>query len=171
VAKLNIEQAAGYFMLGETQGTSAGGADEAGKALRVPGTNPFFPLLHSMQGNRLAELLSGHPLEVYLMNTGRVGGPEDDDRSKKVRIPDSSAVVAAIAEGKISWEQDPDFGYQVATALPGVDDIELLQPRRLYERQDRADEYREHVGRLKTERAKYLAGFPGLGEDIINAVT
>jgi phosphoenolpyruvate carboxykinase (ATP) len=171
VAKLNIEQAAGYFMLGETQGTSAGGADEAGKALRVPGTNPFFPLLHSMQGNRLAELLSSHPLEVYLMNTGRVGGPDDDDRSKKVRIPHSSAVVAAIAEGNISWEEDPDFGYQVATEVPGIDDIELLQPRRLYERQNRADEYREHVERLKTERAKYLAGFPGLEEDIINAVT
>jgi phosphoenolpyruvate carboxykinase (ATP) len=171
VAKLNIEQAAGYFMLGETQGTSAGGADEAGKALRVPGTNPFFPLLHSMQGNRLAELLSTHPLEVYLMNTGRVGGPEEDDRSKKVRIPHSSAVVAAIAEGKISWEDDPDFGYQVASELPGIDDVELLQPRRLYERQGRADEYRRHVERLKAERAEYLAGFPGLEADIINAVT
>ena len=43
-ARLNIEQAAGYFMLGETQGTSAGGKDEEGKSLRVPGTNPFFPL-------------------------------------------------------------------------------------------------------------------------------
>src|SRR6266545_4585520 len=40
VARLNIEQAAGYFMLGETQGTSAGGKAEEGKALRVPGTNP-----------------------------------------------------------------------------------------------------------------------------------
>ena len=34
VAKLNAEQAAAYFMLGETQGTSAGGAEEAGKFLR-----------------------------------------------------------------------------------------------------------------------------------------
>ena len=34
-------------MLGETKGTSAGGADEAGKSLRVPGTNPFFPMLHA----------------------------------------------------------------------------------------------------------------------------
>ena len=43
VAKLEGPQAAAFFMLGETQGTSAGGADEAGKFLRVPGTNPFFP--------------------------------------------------------------------------------------------------------------------------------
>jgi phosphoenolpyruvate carboxykinase (ATP) len=171
VAKLNIEQAAGYFMLGETQGTSAGGAEEAGKALRVPGTNPFFPLRHEQQGNRLAALLATHPLEVYLLNTGRVGGPEGDDRSKKVRIPHSSAIVAAIAEGTITWDEDPDFGYQVASEVPGIDDVELLQPRRLYERQGRMAEYRQHVERLKAERARYLAGFPGLDQAIVKAVT
>src|SRR5437016_6391994 len=32
VARLDPEQAAAYFMLGETQGTSAGGAEEAGKS-------------------------------------------------------------------------------------------------------------------------------------------
>jgi phosphoenolpyruvate carboxykinase (ATP) len=171
VARLNIEQAAGYFMLGETQGTSAGGKDEEGKSLRVPGTNPFFPLRHEQQGNRLAELLETHPLEVFLLNTGRVGGPEGDDRSKKVRIPHSSAIVRAIAEGTIAWDEDPDFGYQVATGLPGIDDPELLQPRRLYERQGRSDEYRRHVERLKAERAAYLAEFPGLDEAIVKAVS
>ncbi len=85
VAKLEGPQAAAYFMLGETKGTAAGGADEAGKSLRVPGTNPFFPMLHDLQGNRFLELLEEHPLEVYLMNTGRVGGPEQDERSKKGR--------------------------------------------------------------------------------------
>jgi phosphoenolpyruvate carboxykinase (ATP) len=53
VAKLEGPLAAAYFMLGETKGTSAGGAAEAGKSLRVPGTNPFFPLLHAYQGNRM----------------------------------------------------------------------------------------------------------------------
>ena len=171
VARLNVEQAAGYFMLGETQGTSAGGKDEEGKSLRVPGTNPFFPLRHEQQGNRLAELLETHPLEVFLLNTGRVGGPEGDDRSKKVRIPHSSAIVRAIAEGSITWDEDPDFGYQVASEVPGIDDPELLQPRRLYERQGRGDEYRRHVERLKAERAEYLAEFPGLDEAIVKAVS
>ena len=57
VARLNREQAALYFMLGETRGTSAGGKEEAGKFLRVPGTNPFFPLRHEQQGNRFLELM------------------------------------------------------------------------------------------------------------------
>ena len=84
VAKLG-QQAAAFFMLGETQGTSAVCADEAGVFLRVPGTNPFFPMPHDLQGNRFLELLEEHPLEVHLMNTGRVGGGEDDEHSKKVR--------------------------------------------------------------------------------------
>src|SRR2546423_4520073 len=53
VARLSGTQAAAYFMLGETKGTSAGGVEEAGRFLRIPGTNPFFPLDHSLQGNRL----------------------------------------------------------------------------------------------------------------------
>ena len=106
-------------MLGETKGTAAGGAEEAGKSLRVPGTNPFFPMLHDLQGNRFLELLEEHPLEVYLLNTGRVGGPDEDERSKKVRIKHSSAIVKAIAENTITWETDPDFGYLVPTDVPG----------------------------------------------------
>ena len=43
VAKLSQEQAAAYFMLGETTGTSAGGAAEAGIFLRVPGHEPVLP--------------------------------------------------------------------------------------------------------------------------------
>jgi phosphoenolpyruvate carboxykinase (ATP) len=170
VAKLEGPQAAAYFMLGETKGTAAGGADEAGKSLRVPGTNPFFPMLHDLQGNRFLELLEEHPLEVYLLNTGRVGGPEDDERSKKVRIKHSSAIVKGIAEGTIGWERDPDFGYFVAAAVPGIDDVEVLQPQKLYERTGRADEYRAMVERLKAERAEFLDDFPSLSDEIVAAV-
>ena len=171
VAKLEGPQAAAYFMLGETKGTAAGGADEAGKSLRVPGTNPFFPMLHDLQGNRFLELLEEHPLEVYLMNTGRVGGPEEDERSKKVRIKHSSAIVKGIAEGTIEWERDPDFGYLVASAVPAIDDVEVLQPRKLYERTGRTDEYRAQVERLKAERAAFLGKFGSLSAEIVAAVS
>jgi phosphoenolpyruvate carboxykinase (ATP) len=157
-------------MLGETKGTAAGGADEAGKSLRVPGTNPFFPMLHDLQGNRFLELLDEHPLEVFLLNTGRAGGPDEDERSKKVRIKHSSAIVKGIAEGTIEWERDPDFGYLIARAVPGIDDDEILQPRKLYERTGRRNEYRGHVERLKAERAEFLAGFASLSDDIVAAV-
>jgi phosphoenolpyruvate carboxykinase (ATP) len=159
-------------MLGETQGTSAGGADEAGVFLRVPGTNPFFPMPHDLQGNRFLELLEEHPLEVYLMNTGRVGGPEEDERSKKVRIKHSSAIVKGIAEGTIEWTEDPDFGYLVASSVPGIDaeDIDILQPQRLYEATGRKQECDEGIARLKDARAEFLSTFPSLSAEIVESV-
>ncbi len=172
VAKLDRHQAAAYFMLGETRGTSAGGAAEAGKFLRVPGTNPFFPLKHAQQGNRFWELLESSPMEVYLLNTGRVGGRDEDERSKKVRIQHSSAIVKGVAEGTIEWEEDPDFGYQIAKQVPGIDGEgqDILQPRKLYERQGRMDEYKQIVERLKTERREYMAKWEGLNPEIAQAV-
>ncbi len=173
VARLEGALAAAYFMLGETKGTSAGGAEEAGKSLRVPGTNPFFPLLHSMQGNRFLELWSKDPFEVYLMNTGRVGGPDGESRSKKVKIPHSSAVVKGIAEGTIQWKSDPDFGYSVATSVPEFpgEDAELLEPRKMYEAQGRREEYEHQVARLRRERLEYLRKWPGLSADILKAMS
>ena len=171
VAKLDGPQAAAFFMLGETQGTSAGGADEAGKFLRVPGTNPFFPAPHDLQGNRFLELLEQHPLEVYLMNTGRVGGPESDERSRKVRIRHSSAIVKGIAERTIEWARDPDFGYLTASHVPGIDagDESVLRPRELYEAQGRTDEYRALTERFKRVRRAFLEAFPSLSAEIVDA--
>ena len=173
VARLDRHQAAAYFMLGETRGTSAGGAAEAGKFLRVPGTNPFFPLKHAQQGNRFWELLESSPMEVFLLNTGRIGGGDADDRSRKVRIQHSSAIVKAIAEGAVEWETDADFGYEIAASLPGVEgeDNEVLQPRRLYERQGRTEEYRQIVDRLKSERREYMKKWEGLNPEIARAVS
>ena len=83
VARLDRAQAAAYFMLGETTGTSAGGKDEEGKFLRVPGTNPFFPRHMADMGNRMLELLDSHEMKVYVLNTGRVGGSDDDEPRRR----------------------------------------------------------------------------------------
>ena len=88
-----------------------------------------------------------------------------------MKIPHSSAVVKAIAEGTIPWEDDPDFGYEVASAVPGIDDQELLQPRLLYQRQGRMDEYGSLVERFKSERVEFLEDFPGLEQEIVKAVS
>src|SRR5262249_12479767 len=60
VARLSGARAAAYFMLGESMGTSAAGKEMIGQAVREPGTNPFFPLRHALQGNRLLEILRSH---------------------------------------------------------------------------------------------------------------
>ena len=171
VARLSREQAAAFFMLGETQGTSAGGKAEEGKALRVPGTNPFFPYRDEQQANRLHELMDSCRFEVFLLNTGRVGGGTDGPGSKKIEIEHSGAAVKAIAEGTIRWEADPDFGYEVAVSVPDIDDPEILQPRRLYERTERSEEYAAIVSRLKRDRIEFLERYPGLLPEILASVS
>ena len=136
----------------------------------MPGTNPFFPLPHGVQGNRFHELLDSHPIEVFLMNTGRVGGRDGDERSKKIKIPTSSAVVQSIAESAIKWTDAPEFGYEVAEEVPGIDDVEFIQPWRLYEREGRTQEYRDIVERLTAERKARLDEFPQLSDQIKRAV-
>jgi len=161
VARLGRDQIASFFMLGETKGTSAGGAAEAGKSLRVPGTNPFFFDDDALQGNRILELIDSVPdLEAFVLNTGRIGG--EGEGSKKVTITDSSAIVQGIVEGTIDWATDPDFGYQSAVSVPGLEDHDLIDPRRLYHRSGRAAEYESVVARLKKERVEYLTGFQAL---------
>jgi phosphoenolpyruvate carboxykinase (ATP) len=170
VARLSRAQSAAYFMLGETRGTSAGGATEEGRALRVPGTNPFYPYRDEQQANRFLELMASSDFDVFLLNTGRVGGVDGNRVSKKVEIEHSGAIVKAIAEGTISWTRDPDFGYEVAAGLPGIDDAELLEPRLLYTRTGRADEYADWVSRLKRERIEFLQRYAGLDPEILAAV-
>jgi phosphoenolpyruvate carboxykinase (ATP) len=123
-------------------------------------------------GNRMLELLDSHEVQAFVLNTGRVGGAgqSENDGSKKVTIPVSSAIVQGIVEGTIEWAEDPDFGYEVATAVPGVDDIEILQPRLLYERQGRAEEHAAMVARLKQERKKFLGSFPGLDDSLVKSL-
>lgn len=171
LAKLSQQQAAAYFQLGETQGTSAGGKDEAGKALRVPGTNPFFPLPHDLQGNRFLKLLRTHPIDVYLMNTGWIVDDQGPG-SKKITVAHSSACLNAIAEGGVDWTEDLDFGYQVAEHLPGIaeEDEDMLQPRKAFERLGRLDEYHAWVKKLHHERREFLRTFPDLDPYILDGI-
>ncbi len=107
VARLDRAQAAAYFMLGETTGTSAGGKDEEGKFLRVPGTNPFFPRAMADMGNRMLELLDSHELKVFVLNTGRVGGGEAMKGRRRSRSRYSSAIVQAIVQDTIELDLRP----------------------------------------------------------------
>ncbi|MCH7483538.1 MAG: phosphoenolpyruvate carboxykinase [Chloroflexi bacterium] len=168
LARLSQKQAAAYFMLGETTGTSAGGKKEAGKALRIPGTNPFSPMSDEKQGNRFHELLQSHPIDVYLMNTGWVVEHDGPD-SKKIKVADSSICLTAIAEGNAEWEQDPDFGYEVPKSLPGLDE-ELSHPRLAFKRLGRTEEYEQRVQQRKKERREFLASFVGLDPQIANGI-
>ncbi len=171
------EQAAAYFMLGETTGTSAGGSSEAGKSLRSPFTNPFFPLKHYEQAHRYLELVKSMPEVLnFMMNTGWIGGTAADEKegkALKVKIPHSSAILKALAEDTVVWKMDPDFGYEIAepSSIPDVPK-EILNPVLFYEKHNRLSEYKDWVERLKKERLEFLSQekYNGIDERIINAI-
>lgn len=166
IARLNREQAALYFMLGETTGTSAGGKSESGKALHVPGTNPFFFSDDALQGLRFFDLLESMPdTRVLLMNTGRIGGEASGQASLKVGVQDSSHLIEALLANEITWQPDGDFGYEIACPHPVLEvNAFLLMPRLFYQRNDRLEEYQQVVANLKASRRAFLDKFPQFRE-------
>ncbi len=69
-----------------------------------------------------------------------------------------STVLKAALAGSVSWETDPDFGYEVAASVPGIEAPEdgLLVPRFLYTRADRVYEHAAIVPRVRAEVAALI---------------
>jgi ATP-dependent phosphoenolpyruvate carboxykinase len=163
-----MDQAAAYFMLGETSKTSAAGK-ERGKT-RSPFTQPFFPRAMGLQAVRFSELASGiKDLETWMMNTGYVGGDQLDvnaGNALKVKIKHSSAMLEAMLAKKIAWKLDPDFGYEIADVdnpknaeLLAKVPKEVLNPILFFERTGKMDVYKAWVKKMKEERRAFLEKF------------
>ena len=174
------EQAAGYFMLGETSKTSAAGK-ERGKT-RSPFTQPFFPRAFGLQAIRFSELARTMPdVDMWMMNTGFVGGDARDvkeGRALKVKIPHSSAMLEALISKGIVWRTDPDFGYDIVDVdhpgnAPLLEKVprEILNPRLFFEQAGRLDEYGAWVRQMKGERRAFLERYevaPGIVRAVVN---
>ena len=162
VARLTPEQGAAFFMLGESIETSAGDPAKAGQSIRCVGTNPFIVGPLYKEGNIFMEFLRKNPnTEVFLMNTGMVGG----EKGQKISIYDSTEIIKQIAMGGIEWEKDPLWGYEIPTKIEGLD-VTRLDPRWYYSRID----YIKLSNKLKEERKAWLDQFEGLDKDIIESL-
>ena len=164
-ARLTAEQAAAYFMLGESIETSAGDPTKAGQAKREVGTNPFIVGPEAQEGNRLLEILRKNPdMQAYILNTGSIGA-KDGSPGEKVTIKVSTEIMKQIAKEGIEWERDPDWGYETPKAVPGLD-LAKYDPRTYYT----PEKYRELVDNLRVERRAWLERFPGLDSAIPRAI-
>ena len=162
VAKLTPEQGAAFFMLGESVETSAGDPTQAGKSLRVVGTNPFIIGPAEEEGNWFYNMLKSNPqVECFVMNTGRVGGIDGE----KITLLDSAEIIKQIARGGINWQPDPDWSYLIPGQIENVN-MERFDPLHFYS----PDEYRELVKKLRSERKSWLTRFPGLAKPIRRSI-
>jgi phosphoenolpyruvate carboxykinase (ATP) len=165
VARLSPEQAAAFFMLGESIETSAGDPTKAGQPKREVGTNPFIVGPEAEEGNRLLDILRLNPdIECYLLNTGSVGKREGHP-GIKISVRDSVGIITQLAYGNIRWAEDPDWGYLVPAEIPGIN-IRRFDPRQYYSR----EEYAQRINRLRDERRAWLSKYPGLKPEIVQAI-
>ena len=163
VVRLSPEWAAAAFMLGESIETSAGDPTQAGKALRVVGTNPFIIGEGEDEGNLLLSLLRNNPgIQCFIVNTGKVGG---EDGGQKITHRDSLKVLEMIARDKIVWRRDEFWGYEVPVEIPEIDMHRFDLSRYYIEEQ-----IREMSQDLKRERLEWLSNFPRLDKDVIAAL-
>ena len=163
VVRLTPEWAAAAFMLGESVETSAGDPTQAGKSLRVVGTNPFIVGSEEEEGNIFLSILRNNPdTQCFIVNTGKVGGA---DRGQKITHKDSLKILEMLARDKIVWKKDEFWGYEVPVQIPEVDlsrfDLGNFYPE---------EQIKELSEDLKRERLEWLSQFHGLNQDIINAL-
>ncbi len=136
-ARLTSEQAAAYFMLGESIETSAGDPTRAGQAKREVGTNPFIVGPEAEEGNRVLKILRENPdMQAYILNTGSIGAKAGGP-GEKITIKISTEIMKQIAKEGIRWEKDPDWGYDVPRRGPGNRPREVRSPEPLHARRVR----------------------------------
>lgn len=165
VAKLTAEQAATFFMLGESIETSAGDPTKAGQAKRCVGTNPFIIGPESEEGHRILEILQKNPdIECFLLNTGSVGA-KGDFAGEKITIKVSTEIMKQIAKGGIKWKVDEDWGYLIPERIEGLD-LSKYEPRQYYSEL----EYKNIVKELSEERQQWLSQYKDLRDELIGVI-
>jgi phosphoenolpyruvate carboxykinase (ATP) len=88
-----------------------------------------MPRHPSAYGNMLRELIASHKVDCWLVNTGWTGGKFGVGRRMPIKA--TRALLDAALSGALKSQPmrtDPLFGFQVPTALAGVD-ATTLNPR------------------------------------------
>ena len=176
VSRLNPEQAAAAFMLGESVETSAGDPRRAGESVRVVGTNPFLIGSEADEGNWFYEFLKSNEgkVQCFLLNTGGIGEIlERDEQGRasvkqpvsRVPIPEMSAIIRGILRNTVQWGDDSLFDTEVPVSVDGVD-ISKYDLSNFYS----TEQIEEYASRLKEERRSHLASFHGLNPKILEAI-
>jgi len=94
---------------------------------------PFMPRRPEVYGNLLREKIAHHGAACWLVNTGWTGGAYGTGSRMPIRA--TRALLTAALDGSLQdaeFRKDPNFGFDVPTACPGVPEV-LLDPRRTWE--------------------------------------
>ncbi len=139
IAKLTPDQAMYHFLSGYTAkvaGTEIGVTEPEATFSTCFGA-PFMPRHPSVYGNLLKKRIAEGHVDCWLVNTGWTGGKYGT--GKRMPIKETRALLNAALDGSlknVEFRKDPNFGFDVPVAVPGVDNS-ILDPRSTWA--DKAD--------------------------------
>src|SRR5690606_24768525 len=131
IARLTPAQAMYHFLSGFTSkvaGTERGVTEPQPTFSTCFGA-PFMPRRPEVYGKLLQEKIARHGAVCWLVNTGWTGGAYGTGRRMPIKA--TRALLTAALDGSLSdatFRRDPNFGFEVPVAVPGVDPA-LLDPR------------------------------------------
>ena len=131
IARLSPAQAMYHFLSGftaKTAGTERGVTEPTPTFSTCFGA-PFMPRRPEVYGKLLQEKIARHGSTCWLVNTGWTGGAYGTGRRMPIRA--TRALLTAALDGSLNgaaFRKDPNFGFEVPVAVPGVDPA-LLDPR------------------------------------------
>lgn len=132
ISRLNNEQAMYYFMSGFTSkvaGTEAGVVEPQLTFSACFGA-PFLPLHPSKYAELLGNKLEQSKAQVWMVNTGLIGG--EYGVGSRMKLKYTRAMISEALNGtlkNVGFEQHPIFGVEIPTTCPNVPD-ELLNPKK-----------------------------------------
>ena len=131
IARLTPDQAMYHFLSGYTAkvaGTEIGVTEPEATFSTCFGA-PFMPRHPSVYGNLLKERIAAGGAQCWLVNTGWTGGKYGV--GNRMPIKATRALLNAALDGSLNdaeFRSDPNFGFDVPVAVPGVDPA-ILTPR------------------------------------------
>ena len=158
LSKLSPKQAIVQFLLGYTAKV-AGTESDVQEPQAVFSTcfgAPFMPLHPTVYGDLLEKKINEQQTEVWLVNTGWIGGAYGV--GNRIALRHTRALIDAVLNEQLtdcSFSESPTFGFQIPDRCPGVPD-ELLNPRHLW---DRPTAYDRQASRLKQDFDDHLSRF------------
>lgn len=164
IAKLTPAQAMYHFLSGYTAkvaGTERGVTEPEATFSTCFGA-PFMPRHPSVYGNLLRDLISKHNVDCWLVNTGWTGGAYGIGQRMPISV--TRALLTAALDGSlkdVDFREDPNFGFAVPVAVPGVDSA-YLNPRKTWADKDAYDAQAARLANMFIENfdkfAEYVEG-------------
>jgi phosphoenolpyruvate carboxykinase (ATP) len=143
ISRLTPDQAMYHFLSGYTAkvaGTEIGVIEPTATFSTCFGA-AFMPRHPSVYGNLLKKRIAEGGAQCWLVNTGWSGGKATDPGIKRMPIKATRALLNAALDGSLNdaeFRKDPNFGFEVPIAVPGVDS-NLLDPRAAWADKDEYD--------------------------------